>query len=76
MKAFIKQIFSDGNLGSFARTASGFTVLVASLCLMYQTYTLRHMPDGMTLTGLAAFATAPYTSSKVSGAIGKFGDKP
>lgn len=72
MKEFVKQTFCENGVGSFARVASGFTTAAAIFCLCYHTIVNHRIPDAMAAGGLATFAVAPYTASKVSGAVAAF----
>lgn len=66
---FIRETFSEGGTGSFARVASGFTVAASITALLFQTFHLGHAPDAVTVGGLAAFAIAPYSASRAAAAV-------
>lgn len=68
---FWKSVFSESGQGSYARIAAAFHTVAA---IGWGTHFVLHvhmLPDIATLSGLAAFATAPYTVGKVSSAWGK-----
>ncbi len=68
---FLKQVFSDNGSPSASRLLTLLHSLVTCACLIYVTIHNHAIPDGMTLTGLGAFATAPYAINRASVAFGK-----
>src|SRR6266404_9689185 len=69
--SFLKQVFSDNGSPSASRLLTLLHSLVTCACLIYVTVHNHAIPDGMTLTGLGAFATAPYAINRASVVFGK-----
>lgn len=70
---FLAKAFSDNGSPSSSRLLTLLHSLVASGVLIYSVvHTPNHpLPDGMTLTGLGAFATAHYAVNRTTTAFGK-----
>lgn len=67
---FVKKAFSDGGEPSSSRLLTiphTVTACVALLYIVYKTHTI----DGMTASGLGAFAGAHYAINRVTTAFGK-----
>lgn len=74
---WLKNVFSDNGSPSASRLLTLPHSLVACGCLIYVCAKTHMMPDGMTLTGLGAFATAHYAVNRATNAFGKDqGPKP
>lgn len=74
---YLKQVFSDNGSPSASRLLTLLHSLVSCACLVFVTAKTRALPDGMTLTGLGAFVTAPYAINRATVAFGKDqGPKP
>lgn len=74
--AFIREVFSEGGIGSFSRVASAFHTVAALSWITHFVMHTHTLPDAATVTGLAAFTTSPYAASKISNAVSSFGSKP
>lgn len=75
LKEYIKQAFCDSGAPSSARLLTALTVLTSAVGLLFVVFKTRVMPDGMTLTGLGAYATSPYAVHRASKMFGKDADK-
>lgn len=67
---FVKKAFSDNGTPSSSRLLTiphSITACVALLYIVYKTHTI----DGMTASGLGAFAGAHYAINRVTTAFGK-----
>lgn len=72
-----KQVFSDNGSPSASRLLTLLHSIVGCGCLILVVIKNHAMPDGMTLTGLGAFITAPYAINRATTAFGKDqGSKP
>lgn len=76
MKKFIREVFSDGGIGSFARVAQGVVVLSTVSWVSYVVWRNNAIPD---LTGptffLSGGAASHYGLSKISGIVDAFKGK-
>lgn len=74
---YLSKAFSDGGSPSSSRLLTAVHSLVACVVLVYVSFKNHGLPDGMTLTGLGAFATAHYAVNRATTAFGKDkGPKP
>lgn len=71
LKEYIKQAFCDNGAPSSARLMTAFTVLTSAVGFLFVIFKTHIMPDGMTLTGLGAYATSPYAVHRASKMFGK-----
>lgn len=71
---FLKSAFSDNGLPSSSRLLLVPHCITACFVLVYVALKTHGVPDGMTLTGLGGFATAPYAVNRVSNMFGKKDD--
>jgi hypothetical protein len=69
--SFLKQALSDNGIPSSSRLLTLVHSLTACGCLIFVVIKNHDLPDGMTLTGLGAFATAAYVVNRASTAFGK-----
>lgn len=77
LSPYLKQVFSDNGSPSASRLLTLLHSLVCCGCLIFIVAKNHALPDGMTLTGLGAFATAPYAINRATTAFGKDqGPKP
>lgn len=75
--AYLKQVMSDAGVPSSSRWLSLLHSFIACGCLVFVTIKNHALPDGMTLTGLGAFSTAPYAINRASNMFGgQKKDKP
>jgi hypothetical protein len=72
---FLKQAFSDNGTPSSSRLLTIPHTLTACAALLYIVYKT-HGIDGMTASGLGAFAGAHYAINRVTTAFGKDKDVP
>ena len=70
-REFIKQAFSDNGQPSSSRLLTAATTLSSVVALLSVIFKTWHMPDGMALTGLGAFASSPYAVNRASKMFGK-----
>lgn len=74
---WLNKAFSDGGSPSSSRFLTAVHSLVACVVLAYVSFKNHALPEGMTLTGLGAFATAHYAVNRATTAFGKDkGPKP
>jgi hypothetical protein len=71
---YIKLAFCDNGTPSSARLLTAGTVLTSMVGLLFFIIKTHSMPDGMTLTGLGAYATSPYAVHRASKMFGKDAD--
>lgn len=71
VKEFLKQAFCDNGTPSSSRLLTGITFLSSVLYLGYVVVKTHAFPDGMTLTGLGAYASAPYAVNRASKMFGR-----
>ena len=71
LSPWMSKAFSDGGSPSSSRVLTLLHSLVACAALVYIIIKTHLMPDGMTLTGLGAFATAHYAVNRTTNAFGK-----
>jgi hypothetical protein len=67
---FLKKAFSDNGTPSSSRLLSIPHAVAAIFCLVYVTVKTHGLPDGLAITGLSGFATAPYAVNRVSNMFG------
>ena len=67
---YAKAALSDNGIPSSSRLLTVFHSLVTCGCLIFVSIKNHAIPDGMTLTGLGAFATAPYAINRASNMFG------
>lgn len=67
---YAKSVLSDNGIPSSSRLLTLLHSLVTCGCLIYVSVKNHAIPDGMTLTGLGAFATAPYAVNRASNMFG------
>ena len=74
---YLLKALSDNGSPSASRLLTVLHSLVVCGCLIYLVAKNHVFPDGMTLTGLGAFVTAPYAINRATNAFGKDqGPKP
>ncbi len=70
-REFIKQAFSDDGQPSSSRLLTAATTASSIVALLSVVFKSGHLPDGMALTGLGAFASSPYAVNRASKMFGK-----
>ncbi len=68
---YAKLAFSDGGSPSSSRVLALMHSMVTCGVLIYVSIHNHAIPDGTVLTGLGAFATAPYAINRATNAWGK-----
>lgn len=72
---YAKSAFSDNGTPSSSRLLTLFHSLVSCGCLIFVIAKNHVLPDGMALTGLGAFVTAPYAINRASNMLNEKKDK-
>lgn len=75
VKDFLYKAFCDNGTPSSSRLLTAATFLSTIVYLGYVVFKTHAFPDGMTLTGLGAYASSPYAVNRVSKMFGKDRDR-
>ena len=71
-QTFWRSVFSEADgTGSASRVLTAYLIGIAGACVLFLTIRNGALPGPMELTGLAAFATAPYDVNKIALALGR-----